>query len=167
MLLHYIVVPEDSLIVLCFTIDVINYVTGVRNGSRELILVIHALERIHCWSFSFEHFKQENEILMKNLVRNNLKYFQTYIFPIAIRIVKQFIRDLNYSHLLRYIAGYCLFLALCVSRGFVYSGRNLWIVNLCSVDLRSWNWKSVGEAINFTAFFLGGLNLISQVSLWA
>ena len=41
------------------------------------------------------------------------------------------------------------------------------IVDLCSVDLRLWNWKGVGEAMNFVAILQGGLNFIVEVSLWA
>ena len=56
--------------------------------------------------------------------------------------------------------------------GFSFVGiqsvsMNLWIVDLCSVDLRSWNWKGVGEAMNFIDILHGGLNFIIQVSLWA
>ena len=51
------------------TIDNINYVTGIGNGSRELILVIHALTNNHCWNMLevfFEQFKQKNEFFTKN-----------------------------------------------------------------------------------------------------
>ena len=45
-------------------------------------------------------------------------------------------------------------------RALVSISRNLNSIDLCSVDLRSWNWKSVGEAMNFMGILQGGLNLI-------
>ena len=49
----------------------------------------------------------------------------------------------------------------------IYNSRNLWIVDLCSVDLGWWNWRGVDEAMNFMVILQGGLNFIIQVSLCA
>ena len=94
-------------------------------------------------------------------------YCYTYIFFIVFKIVEQFQKRDRLQRSVNFIAEYCLIFNLWASRVLVYSGRNLWIVDLCSVDLRLWNWKGVDEVINSMAILQGGMNFIIQVFLWA
>ena len=51
----------------CLSIDSINYVTGVGNGSREPTLVIYALaNNLKKLEVFFEQFKQKSEFFTKN-----------------------------------------------------------------------------------------------------
>ena len=63
----------------------INYTTGIGNGSRELILVIHALENNHCRNMLkvlFEQFKQNNEFFTKNQAPGILVTILTLIYSL-------------------------------------------------------------------------------------
>ena len=82
------------------------------------------------------------------------------------KLWNNFKKELGYNDLLTIIAEYCLIFNLWLSRVLGYNGRNFWIVDLCSVHLRLWNWRGVGEAMNFMIILQGGLNSIIQVPLW-
>ena len=47
------------------TIDIIYYVTGIGNGSRELILVIHALANNHRWNCFLNNSNRKSSFSQK------------------------------------------------------------------------------------------------------
>ena len=101
-------------------------------------------------------FQEGKRVLKKNQTQNNWKYFYFCMFPSVFRTVEQFPKGARLQPSVD----------LWSSRVLVYSFRNLWIVDLCNIDLCLWNLKDVGEAMNFMVILQGGLNFIIQVSLW-
>ena len=116
----------------------------------------------------FEDFQQKSKLFMKNQAPRILVNILTLIYSLlCLKLWNNFKKELGCKDLLTFIAEFCLIFTLWVSRALVYNGRNLWIVDLCSVDVRLWNWRGVDEAMNFMVILHGGLNFIIQVSLWA
>ena len=134
-----------TITVLLMTIDSINYVTGIGNGSRELIIIIHVPANNHCWNMlevHFEQFKQKNEFFTKNQAPGTLECILSLRYSLlCLSLLNSFKEELGYKDLLTFIAEFCLIFSLWASRALVYYGRNLWTVDLCSVDLRWWNWR--------------------------
>ena len=99
----------------------------------------------------FEHFKQKNKFFTKNQAPGILISIFTLIYSLlCLKLWNNFKKELGCKDLLTFTAEFCLIFNLWASRALVYNGKNLWIVDLCSVDLRLWNWRGVDEAMNFT-----------------
>ena len=98
----------------------------------------------------FEDFKQKMSFFTKNQSPGILLSILTLIDSLlCLELWNNFKMELSCKDLLIFIAEFCLIFNLWASRVLVYNGRNLLIVHLCSVDLRSWNWRGVDEAMNF------------------
>ena len=116
----------------------------------------------------FQDYKQKKQVFHKeSSSRNTGKYSYNYIFFVVFKLEKQFLKGAQLQRSFDIYIGICMSFALWASRALVYNGGNLWMVDLCSVDLRSWNWRGVDKAVNFMVILQGGLNFIIQVSLWA
>ena len=114
----------------------------------------------------FEQFKGKNGFFTKNQAPGILVSILTLRYSLlCLNLLNNFEKELGYEDLLTFIAEFHLIFSLWASRVFVYNDRNLWIVDLCSVDLCSWNWRGVDEAMNSMAILQGSLNFIMQVSL--
>ena len=83
---------------------------------------------------------------MKNQAPGILEGILTHIISIVFKIVQQFQKGARLQRSVDIYSGVLFDCTLWASRALAYNGRNLWIVDLCSVDLCSWNWKGVGTS---------------------
>ena len=104
-------------------IDIINYVTGIGNWSRELNLVIHTLASNHCWKCFWAFQPGKSVFYKESSSRNTGMYCYTYIFFIVFKIVEQFQKRAQLQRSVKFIAEYCLIFNLWASRllGGVYT----------------------------------------------
>ena len=141
---------------------------GNLNNNVLPTLLIHALTRNQCWKCFWAFQAGKRVFNEESSSRNTGKYCYTYIFFIVFKIMEWFQKG---TRLQRFVDLYngesCLIFNFWASRALIYSGRNLLIVDFSSVDLRSWNWRGDGEAMNFMVILQSGLNFTIQVSLWA
>ena len=94
--------------------------------------------------------------------RNTGKYITLRYSLLRLNLLNNFEKEFGHESLLTFTAELCLVFSLWASRLLVYHNRNLWMVDLCSVHLRLWNWgwRGVDEAINSMAILQDGLNFI-------
>ena len=85
----------------------------------------------------FELFKQQKVFFTKNQAQGVLVSILTLKYSLlCLKLWNTFKMELGYNDLLTFIADFCVIFTLWASRALVYNGRNLWIVYLCSEDLR-------------------------------
>ena len=140
------------------------YVSRIGHGSRscELYLVIHPLTSNDCWKYLLNLSRGKMSFLGRIKLQENL-YFYTYILFILFEIVERFQKrawlQRSFQHYNRVLL---IFQFVCVQSIYLYKGTNHWIVDFCSVDLPSWNWRGVGKAMNFMVILQGVLTLLSR-----
>ena len=133
-----------------------NYVPGIGNGSRELMLAIHALANNHCWNNS----KRKTIFSTKDPGLGIMVSIRILIHSLlCLNLLNNFKKEMCYKDLLTFISEICFILSLWAYRGLVYNDRNVWIVDLCSVDLR---WWGVGEAMNCNVLLAAVLTISSR-----